>query len=172
MAGVPRYSLQAIFTHGSKFTLIQKLIRTCSIMCSFSSLRAVALGVFDTWAIVTTPFNAHAGDSKNNFNYFLHNKKTTISSYLKSPEIWTRDGSNGVPLKGEPSAFQAFFSISWAFWKDKTQSMNERWFSWNGPTVTSIPGHLAGTAYIIESCNKQTTRWAQSARIMICTWAI
>ena len=35
------------------------------------------------------------------------------------PVMLTFVGSNGVPLNGEPSAFQAFFKISWAFWKKK-----------------------------------------------------
>ena len=31
------------------------------------------------------------------------------------PAICTLKGSKGVPLKGDPSAFHAFFKISWAF---------------------------------------------------------
>ena len=37
------------------------------------------------------------------------------SMLYHEPAICTLEGSKGVPLKGDPLAFQAFFKISWAF---------------------------------------------------------
>lgn len=37
------------------------------------------------------------------------------------PVMFTLEGSKGVPLNGEPSAFQAFFKISCAFCKVKVE---------------------------------------------------
>ena len=53
------------------------------------------------------------------------------STFYHVPDIWTRDGSKGVPLNGEPSAFQAFFNISCAFCKGIRDSSAQSITVWN-----------------------------------------